>query len=122
LLVFLPLHALLTMHGHRNLKPVLQYLALFRSVGTFHIWVKSDKKLRDTFDLERTREFFISPQRPIISWLCARPANESHALAFCSRSDAVSVFHYSRTRHFLCLNMFYDHILAEIWMLPDMYI
>jgi len=26
------------------------------------------------------------------------------------------------TRHLLCHNVFYDHTLAEIWMLPDVYI
>ena len=29
---------------------------------------------------------------------------------------------YISTRHLPCHNMFYDHSLTEIWMLPDVYI
>ena len=73
--------------------------------------------------LARTSGFFAAavkqPQRPIISWLCARTAKETHVLLTIWRSQCVR---YTSTRHLLCHNMFYDHTLAEIWMLPDVYI
>ena len=59
------------------------------------------------------------PQRPIISWLCARTAKETRVLLTIWCSQCVR---YTSTRHLLCRNMFYDHTLAEIWMLPDLHI
>jgi len=58
------------------------------------------------------------PQWPIISRLCARTAKETHVLLTIWRSQCVG---YTSTRHLLC-HMFYDHTLAEIWMLTDVYI
>jgi len=57
------------------------------------------------------------PQRPIISWLCPRTAKETHVLPTIWRNQCLR---YTSTRHLLC-HMFYDHTLAEIWMLPDVY-
>jgi hypothetical protein len=62
------------------------------------------------------------PQRPIISWLCARTVKErlrSHIFLtiWCSQCAR-----YTSTRHLFCHSMFYDHTVAEIWMLPDVYI
>ena len=73
--------------------------------------------------LVRTSGFFAAavkqPQRPIISWLCARTAKETHVLLTTWCSQCVR---YTSIRHLLCHSMFYDHILAEIWMLLDVYI
>ena len=73
---------------------MLEYLALFRFVGTFQFWVKSDK-IKGHFRPSAHERFFAAavkqPQRPIISWLCARTAKETHVLAFCTRSGAVIV-------------------------------
>jgi hypothetical protein len=56
------------------------------------------------------------PLRPVISWLCKQTAKETHVLLTIWRSQCVC---YTSTRHLLCHNMFYDHTLGEIWMLPD---
>jgi hypothetical protein len=61
------------------------------------------------------------PQRPIMSWLCARTVKEtlrSHILLTTWCSQCVR---YTRTRHLLSQHVF-DHTIAEIWMLPDVYI
>ena len=60
-------------------------------------------------------------RRPIISWLYGRTVKEtlrSHTFHTIWCSQCV---YYTSTRHLLCHNMFYDHTLAEIWMLPDIY-
>ena len=60
-------------------------------------------------------------QRPIISWLCARPLKEtlpSHIFftIWCSMCATQA------RGNLLCHNMFYDHNLAEIRMLPEVHI
>ena len=62
------------------------------------------------------------PQRPIVSWLCARTAKErlrSHVFLTIWCSQCVR---YTNTRHLLCRTIFYDHTLAEMWMLSEVYI
>jgi hypothetical protein len=62
------------------------------------------------------------PRWPIISWLRARTVKETlrpHIFLTIWCSQCVR---YRSTRHLHCHTMFYDHTLAEIWTLPDVYI
>jgi len=74
-----------------------------------------------SWDSAHGRFFDADVNQPIISWLCARTANEtlpSHIFLTICCNQCVR---YTSTRHLLCHNMFYDHTLSEIWMLPDIY-
>jgi len=102
-------------------------LDLLQCIGYSVIFPWSYQRWNVRQDLKASaHERFFAPavkqlQRPIISWMCARTAKErlrSHVFLTIWCKQCVR---YTRTRHLLCHNVFYDHTLAEIWMLPDVY-
>jgi hypothetical protein len=52
--------------------------------------------------------------------LAVRTDGERNATFSHFPHDLVQCMHYTSTRHLFC-HMVYDHTIAEIWMLPDIY-
>jgi len=65
------------------------------------------------------RGYFFLPRQPIISSLCARQAKGTLRPHISLTIWCSQYARYTSTRHLLCHSMFYDHTIAEIWMLSD---
>jgi len=104
-------------HSLQDLKKTVRYTNLYLSEpNKMHNAKYYPLKL-----LGLAHEWFL-PQWPITSCLCAQTVEKtlrSHSFLtiWCSQ-----YMRYTRTEHFLCHSMFYDHTLAEIWMLREIYI